>query len=310
MDDHRLSDSLRADGGRLWAASTVSDAVDIGCVWLTSPALSRLLNALGGPVVRNDREDLLELVEWSTDVLDTRRGSERQAATPVVLQDSHTAALVDAAGPLGMLNTPPPSLPRYDITIVLGGTTTGNNLRARFAAALSVDGIGIGEVVGLAAERALTDDERDATGYDTESEHLESVLSALFDQEGGGPLDATERKAKGKSETIGLERCGHRLLTAPSSRPGKRADTEDAIRYLAHHVPASERESVLIITSAIYVSYQFLVVAPPLLADGSRYVEVVGTPTATDGPPGILAQRVGQEVHATIVTLARRLGLI
>jgi hypothetical protein len=310
VDDHRLTDPLRADGGRIWSASTTSDALDIGCAWLTSPALSRLLHALGGPVVRDCRQDLLALVEWSADVLDTRRGSERQAAAPVALRDSHIAALVDAAGPLGMLNTPPPSLPRYDITIVLGGTTTGNDLRARFAAALAVDGIGVGQVVGLAAERALMNDEREATGYRTESEHLDSVLGAVFGQDVASPLHAADGKLERQSETVELERWGHRLLTAPSSRPERRTDTTDAIRYLADHVPPSERRSALVVTSAIYVSYQFLVAAPLLLAEGSRHIEVVGTPTATDGPSGILAQRVAQEIHATIVTLARLLGLI
>lgn len=309
MDDHRLSEPLRADGSRTWSASTVADAVDIGCAWLTSPALSGLLHALGGPIIRDYRHDLLDLGEWSYEVLDTRRGSERQTATPVALHDSDIAALVDAAGPLGMLNTPPPNLPRYDMTIVLGGTTTGNDLRARFAAELAVDGIAIGQVVGLAAERALMTDEREATGYRTESEHLDSVLRALFGETAAGPWDGADREPDTRSETVGLERCGHQMLTAPSSRLGKRTDTRDAIEYLADHVPPTERRSALVVTSAIYVSYQFLVVAPLLLAEGSQYVEVVGTPTATDGPPGVLAQRVAQEVHATIVTLARQLGL-
>ena len=309
MDNHRLSDPLRGDGGRSWSGSTVADAIDIGCAWLTSPPLSRLLHALGGPIVGDFRQDLLDLVQWSSDVLDTRRGSERQAVTPVALEDSHIGALVDAAGPLGMLHTPPPSLPRYDMTVVLGGTTTGNDLRARFAAELAVDGIAIGQVVGLAVERALMNDERDATGYRTESEHLDAVLRALFAERVAGPLDGSDRKLDRQSESVVLERYGYRLLTAPSSRPERRTDTGDAIEYLADHVPPRERRSALIVTSAIYVSYQFLVVAPLLLAEGSQYVEVVGTPTATDGPRGVLAQRVAQEVHATIVTLARQLGL-
>ena len=309
MDDHRLSEPLRADGGRTWSASTVADAIEIGRAWLRSPALTRLLYALGGPVVRKSERDLRQLVEWSSGVLDTRHGSERQAAARVVLQDSQVAALVDAAGPLGMLNTSPPNLPRYDMTIVLGGTTTGNDLRVRFAAELAVNGIAIGQVVGLAAERALMTDEREATGYHTESEHLDSVLRALFGEAVVGTWDRADREPDTRSETVGLERCGHEMLTAPSSRPGKRTDTRDAIEYLADHVPPTAWRSALVVTSAIYVSYQFLVVAPLLLAEGSQYIEVVGTPTATNGPPGVLAQRVAQEVHATIVTLARQFGL-
>ena len=129
------------------------------------------------------------------------------------------------------------------MTVVLGGTTTGNDLRARFAAELAVDGIAIGQVVGLAAERALMNDERDATGYRTESEHLDAVLRALFAEKVAGRLDGSDRKLDRQSESVGLERYGHQMLTAPSSRLGKRTDTRDAIEYLADHVPPTERRS-------------------------------------------------------------------
>jgi len=149
-----------------------------------------------------------------------------------------------------------------------------------------------------------------AAGYRTESEHLESVLTATFGRAVSGPWGVADRQRDLDSENLGLERSGIRMLTAPSSRPGWRADNGDAIQYLADRVPPPWRRSVLVVTSAIYVPYQFLVIAPLLLAEGSQRVEVVGTPTSTDGPPALLAQRVAQEVHATIVTLALQLGPI
>jgi hypothetical protein len=274
-----------------------------------APALRELIDALGGPAVEDPDSDLLRLIEWSTQMLDTRDGAERQAAARITFPDSQMAALLNAAGPLGLLITGLPRLPSYDITVVLGGTITGNELRTRLAADLASSGIGVGQVVGLTAERFLTDAERDASGLRTESEHLDVALSDAFGHAGLAAQSGAGRGGDRTPEIIGLKRANILMLTAPSSRPGRRADTEDAIRYLADQFAPPARRRLLVVTSAVYVSYQFFVVAPLMLAEGSQHVEVVGTPTATAGSPKVLAQRVAQEIHATFVTLARVLGL-
>jgi hypothetical protein len=60
-----------------------------------------------------------------------------------------------------------------------------------------------------------------------------------------------------------------------------------------------------VITSAIYVPYQFLTAAPRLLSGEPAHVEVIGTPTATDVHRGLLAHRIGQEIHATVLAATR-----
>jgi hypothetical protein len=267
-----------------------------------------LVDALGGPPVVDVGQDLPALVRWSSRTLDTRMGAERQAAAPITFPDPKVAALLTAAGPLGLLRTQTPTLPRYDMTVVLGGTTTGNELRTKLAAEFASKGMVLGQVVGLAADRAITPGERDASGHRTEAGHLDSLLTVALGREHPEPwneVHALQSIDPAKSQHRG---SGTRTLTAPSSRPGRRADTEDAILFLAHEVLPAWRRRVLVITSAIYAPYQFLVVAPPLIERRSRHVELVGTPTATDGPPESLAQRVAQEIHATVVTLARHLG--
>jgi hypothetical protein len=97
-----------------------------------------------------------------------------------------------------------------------------------------------------------------------------------------------------------------RLVAAPTSDPARRADTADAVMFLAQRIPASQRRHVLVITSAIYVPCQLLVVAPGLLVNGSSYAEMIGTPTATDGDPSLTAQRIGQEIHATVTAATRQ----
>jgi hypothetical protein len=65
---------------------------------------------------------------------------------------------------------------------------------------------------------------------------------------------------------------------------------------------------VLLITSAIYAPYQFFTSAPLLLARGVGWVELVGTPTATDRAGQLLAQRLGQEIHSAIAGAVELVG--
>jgi hypothetical protein len=95
-----------------------------------------------------------------------------------------------------------------------------------------------------------------------------------------------------------------RLMAAPTTDPSRRANTADAFAFFAQRIPAEQRRRVLVITSAIYVPYQFLIAAPGLLDDGSSHVEVIGTPTAVDDHQNLLAQRIGQEIHAVVIAAA------
>lgn len=107
-------------------------------------------------VIRRVPQDLPAFLNWTTDTLDTRRGAERHQAAAAGFGPAAAAALIDAAGPLGLLETAPPALPGYDATVVLGGTVTGNRLRVALAASLPLAGVAPGLVVALAAHRPLT----------------------------------------------------------------------------------------------------------------------------------------------------------
>ncbi len=298
MDSHHLTPSPGTDAR--WSATSTGQAIRIGRAWLRSPALRDLCAALGGPRLTDPDRDLPSLARWSSAVLDTRRGSERHSAPPAGFTLFQVTALLGAAGPLGLLSTPPPGRAGYDITVILGGTVTGNELRSRLARDLSSAGTSLGTIVALTTDRPLTAAEGPQTGYQTESEHLTATLSSLLaaspvTQPSAGQAPA--RRARGEIRT----------MIARSSRPGARADTSDAIREFTRRVPGAERQQVLVVTSAIYVPYQFFAIIPPLLGNGSGYAELVGTPTATDGQPTVLAQRIGQEIHAAISTLACQL---
>jgi hypothetical protein len=274
------------NGAILWVARSLDDVRDRRRQWLAVPALVDVVRHFSGPAYRGTEEDLAALVKWSRTTLDTRGGGERQSAPRVTFATEQVAALIASAGPLGLLETAPPSLRQYDLAAVLGGTAFGNARRTDYLAQALAAGLRCSLVVGLGATRRLTDEERhaepSAMSHATEIEHLGRLL---------------HERVAGHAELLSL--------TAPSSRPARRADTADAVRHLVASTPPQRRRSMVTITSAVYVPYQYFVVAPLLLSAGCHHVEIVGTRTSTDVDRRLLAQRVAQEIHSTLVAAVR-----
>jgi hypothetical protein len=273
------------NGAIPWVARRLDYVRDCRRQWLAVPALVDVVRCFSGPAYRGTMDDVPALVEWSRTTLDSRGDGERQAAPSSTFSREQVETLIASAGPLGLLETPPPALKQYDIAAVLGGTAVGNALRTDYITRALAAGLQCRLVVGLGGTRRLTDDERhaepSAMSHATEIEHLGRLLH--------------ER----------LEGHAHLLtLTAPSSRPGHRADTADAIRHLVASTPPQGRRSVLGITSSVYVPYQYFVIAPRLLSAGSHRVEIVGTRTSTEVDRRLLAQRLAQEIHSALVAVA------
>jgi hypothetical protein len=297
MDPNHLNPPAGPDEVR-WHATTAEGAIALGRSWLLSPAFGALLNRLGGPGVTDPERDLPTLLAWSAATLDTRAGKERHDAPLAALSPTQIAALIDTAGPLGLLRTPPPSLPGYDITVILGGTVIGNELRVRLVQSIVAAGTRLGTLIALTAERPLSPAEGPSAGHRTEAEHLTALLTNAF-----SPTSYNRESTGEQPDPVDIK-----VLIAKPSRPGRRANTSDAVTELSRRIPPADRHHILTVTSAIYVPYQFFVIAPALLTAGTRYAEIVGTPTATNGRPVILAQRLAQEVHAAITTMARHYG--
>src|SRR5262249_49593343 len=152
----------------------------------------------------------------------TRHGRERHAAPQTSLPTVANDAVYRAAGPLGLLATAEPTLGMYDVAAVLGGTAKGNAARTRYVTAAIRRGLRVRGFLGLGAPRPLDDAEADAepsaADFVTEVEHLVAVMcdSAPSDL----PLD---------------------VLTVPSTRPGRRADTADAARHLVAMTEPGDR---------------------------------------------------------------------
>lgn len=291
-----------------WLAAQPSDVLTAAAQWLTTPALSALSGALGGPAIQEVPEDLAALAQWSRRVLDARGGAERHEAPARSLPENAIRLLLNAGHDLGLLATHAPALSAYDLTIILGGTTTGNRLRVALASEAAQHGTNLGVIAGLAAHRLLGTTERIAEqipqAESTEWQNLLREISVAFCLDMAGPPEPEE--APGDFLTALDKKVNNpagreiRILVAPSRDPKRRADTRDAVDYLINRIPIARRRRVLIITSAIYAPYQFFVVAPRLLTTGTQHAELVGTPTQTTGDKALLAQRIAQEIHSAI----------
>ena len=294
--------------GRAWLAKQPGDVRASAASWLATPALSALAHALGGPLIRSVPDDLPALAQWSRQVLDTRGGAERHEALPASPPDKTIRLIADAGRDLGLLATSPPELSTYDMTVILGGTATGNRLRVGLAAEFAQRGTDLGTIAGLSARRLITASERTAEQVPgterAEWQNLLRELSTAFRPSSRSHYEPQETIAnfqtapdKGFTNPAGREM---RILVAPSRNLKRRADTADSIGYLVHRIPPVRRRRMLIITSTIYAPYQFFAIAPQLLAAETEHAELVGTATQTTGDKAVLAQRIAQEIHSAI----------
>lgn len=271
--------------------------------WLASPALRRLVTRLGGP----SGAEPDALARWSAVALETRHGVERRDAPRVAWEPARIDAVLEAAGPLGLVSTERPQLTGYDTTVLLGGATTGNRLRTELAARLARSGVDIGLLALVTAARPIGAREHetdpDSRGDAWESENLLRRVDDAF-----GPLSLLHHDRGTAWEDRRLSsRDGRvvRLLVAPPANGRARASTADGIRFLLRRVEGGGGRRLLLVTSAIYAPYQFFAVVPLLLEGRRRHVELVGTRTATeDVDRALLAQRVAQEIHAAVTAAA------
>jgi hypothetical protein len=287
-----------------WVSGNHADVRRAAQRWLQSAAFQRLTVTPGGPSPRIGDSDAL--VEWSARILDTRRSAERRDAIPTTWTTEHIRELLSAAGPLGLLHTAAPYLAAYEMTVLLGGATTGNRFRTALARDLAGQGVNLGMLVAATADRALSDHEH-GSDPDSVRDRIEwvNLLRRLADAFGPLRVGAATTGGTGAAAwqdhefdtTMGTS---PRVLVAPSSSVHRRANTADTLAFLLQRIPLARRRHVLVITSAIYTPYQFFAGAPVVLSDGAEHVELVGTPTSTDGNTNLLAQRIAQEIHAAM----------
>ncbi|GGM06643.1 hypothetical protein [Micromonospora yangpuensis] len=285
--------------------------------WVTSTALRDLVECFGQRWPTGDIGAVLTgLEEISARHWDFRRGRERAAAVPTEFSVEVTARVVAAAAALGLRHRDLPDGRAYDHVLIHGGLLRGCLARAGHAAGLLDGSIDSPEVCGLGSFRPLTAPERAmavewALGEcGDEFDAMDIAVRASFpDAVRGGdsgamvadrPQDSCRTR---EYRTPGGTRI--RVLAAPSSDPGRRANTADTCTFWAESVGRlGPGQRVLLVTTEHFVPFQH---ADAIRVLGIPYgcaVETIGVDPAgmMNGRPGpaLTAAHYLQEVRSAI----------
>jgi hypothetical protein len=275
-------------------------------VWIEQPALRRIVEAEGGRWPSGSLEQRVEALHDFSDRWDFRGGAERLEINPASSHDQGEKLLADAAE-LGMTTADRPVDDRYDHALVLGGTALASIYRLRRLYELRRDGLDVGRTAVLTALRAIGEPELQIV-------RERSEIAAVVDHSPRTEFDVMTRAVELFSESSAevehtpnenpnlasaLARFGGVfVLAAPSADPDRRANSRD--NYDAYVGQIGPAESVLVVTSSIYLPYQFFVALQALGWEQPRTVEAVGFPPAW--MQGILTgpQNVLQEIRSAL----------
>lgn len=267
--------------------------------WLDNPTLGALLAAFGAQVPAGDIATRLEYLEaFSAEHWDFRRGKERNLAAAQDFPEDLRTLILDSAEQLGMRSPNKPRETSYTHVLMLGGLVRACLLRPRYAAQLIEAGLRTASVAALTAYRPLGGDEpalAAAAGLQddlaNEMEAMQAGLTAAFG------LAADEATDDGSGKDEGFETAFTRtwkhgdlraqLVVAPSPQPEKRrANSADTYAYWAERTNLKAGDSVLLVTSTIYVPAQHCDAVRVLALPRGCTVETVGfdVTRATLGP--------------------------
>jgi hypothetical protein len=269
--------------------------------WVDQPALRRTVEAEGGSWPRGSLEARVESLHEFSERWDFRGGGERlDIATGRIGIDA--ATLRSAAVELGMAAARPPVDAAYDHALVLGGTALANVYRLRRLYELRDGGLEVGRVAALTALREIGEAElrivRErpevaaivAEGPGTEFE----VMIAAIEHFSGARAVVEPRPDPNPNLASARAQVGDAVVVAaPSADPDRRANSRD--NYAAYSSSIGPADSVLVVTSSIYLPYQFFVALQEIGWRQPRTIEAVGFPpewmgSVLTGPENVLQE--------------------
>lgn len=286
--------------------------------WSTTLLDSGLVRAFGGEERALQSADtalqLAALERFAAAHWDFRSGRERNLAAIAEFSPAQTELILRTGLELGLAGTSGPSKSFYDAVIMTGGMVRAGIVKPRFLRELEATGLDWSRAVFLGASRPFLGDEatlaaRLGVPGGNEIDAMRVGMARAFDLDEAGSTDAG---GTGFGSWLWLDwPKGERrfqVVAAPSSEPQlRRANTEDTFRYWAGRT--SGVQSLLVITTAVYVPYQGAVSVEVFGADRGMAVETVavsasannlGADTQLFGPQQIL-----QELRAAVQGMRR-----
>jgi hypothetical protein len=297
--------------------------------WLFSAPLVDLVQLNGGrlPSGLAVRDALTWFDSFSADHWNFRKGEERWAIRADLSADA-VETVFSAVEALGLIGGTVPARPSYDRLLILGGGAPACLIRPHYAATLMAGGTAVGGVAGLGSERPLRDTELDFV------RRYESRYAGHSCTDEGDALDLGLRMAFGLTETesshrvvavdsrihADVRRYDKRddrprldVLTVRSADKATRVNTADTYESWSAAEPDGV-ESVLVVTSEIYVPFQHYDAVRKLGLPLGCAVETVGAPPSCALPDGhrqmFTPASYLQEVRSTIRSMRRLLAAL
>jgi hypothetical protein len=196
-----------------------------------------------------------------------------------------------------------PSRTEYDHALVLGGTALASVYRVRYLSDLMHDGLGVRHVAALTAMRELPATELELArerpdvaplvdGAKVEFDVLAAAVGALV---AAAPvIERVSDPNPHLSGAVAHVGSAATVIAAPSADPARRANTMD--NYGAYRDRIAPGDHLLIVTSSIYLPYQFfLAVRAALELPAPLTIEAIGFPPEwlrgiLSGPENVLQE--------------------
>ncbi len=280
--------------------------------WLEQDALRALVEDEGGTWPRGDLATRVDALHRFSDRWDFRAGGERLDIGRAS-GERDGRAILERGAQLGMVVADRPAAASYDHAIVLGGTALGSIYRVRRLFELRDNGIAIGDTAGLTALRELQAGELDLVRerpdiapivVDAGTEF--DVMTRAVEHFAGGHAEVTLQPDPNPYLASATAVIGNTtVLAAPSADPARRANTRDNYDVYVDRVQAGD--SVLVVTSSIYLPYQIFIAIQALGWDKPKTIEAVGFPP--QWMDGILTgpENVLQELRSALFGAQRTL---
>lgn len=274
--------------------------------WIDQPALRRIVETEGGTWPKGSLEAKVEALHEFSARWDFRGGAERLEIKSASFEASAEDLLADAAE-LGMTAASLPAQTKYNHALVLGGTALASIYRLRRLYELRKDDVKVDRVGVLTALREVGEPElqivRERPGIadivraspSTEFE----VMTAATEFFSGATAKVEFKPSENPHLASAAAHVGDAVvLAAPSADPERRANTRDNYDVYTQQIDATD--SVLVVTSSIYLPYQFFISLQALGWSQPRTIEAVGFPP--EWMEGVLTgpENVLQEIRSAL----------
>jgi hypothetical protein len=283
---------------------------DFVAAFVDHPALRRIVEASNGSWPTGSLEEQVAELHNFSARWDFRGGAERldlAAAT-----DLNKVLIVTAAEELGMAAAVSPVSSHYDHGLALGGTALASIYRVQRLFELRSDAT-IEHPAILTSLRAIGDQELDLVRARAEIADLVQSVETEFDVMVRAAERFVAERASVKHQpdpnphlASATASVGDALvLAAPSGEPDRRANTRD--NYDVYSSRIGDSDAVLIVTSSIYLPYQFFIALQALGWEKPRTIEIIGFPPGwmrgvLTGPANVL-QELRSALYGAMKTL-------